>query len=95
VEPSDVEPARVLRKTHCAERARLLIEYSEAVTRIEPLARVLSDGTLPYRRETFLDAWERLKDASEDSVRIRMVLLNHVNEHGCAVQMTPAKHCAA
>ena len=95
MEPSDVEPPRVMRKTHCGERARLLIEYSEAVSRLEPLAQTLSDGKLPYRRETFLESWERLKNASEESARLRTILLNHVKEHGCAAQITLAKHSAA
>ena len=95
MKPSNVRSHKVKQKVPCAERVRLLIEYSEAVSRLEPLAQVLSDGTLSYRRETFLDAWERLKDAAEKSVRLRAALLNHVNQHGCSVQIASRNQSAA
>jgi len=79
----DVKPHNGHVPEFCAERARLLIEYSEATSNLRPLSSALSEGALSYELDAFLSAWKRLKTATERCARLHQALASHVKAHHC------------
>jgi hypothetical protein len=67
----------------CAERARLLKQYGEAVARFTDAGKLVSDCAITYDAGSFDSAWQASQNAWQECFRLRHLLQQHLAEHGC------------
>ena len=91
-----MKPHQINIPVFCAERARRLIGYSEAIAELKRLSNALSDGSLSYEPEAFLRAWGDLKEGLMNCERRHQALMLHIRSHRCGVVAQPVgPHLAA